>query len=57
MLNSNNSRTCEDVRLEVVTYVEAKLGSIIRASRVNQDLDETLIRWTLMRRILLQDAR
>ena len=29
-LNSNRLRTFEDARLEIVTYVEAKLGSKIR---------------------------
>ena len=33
ILNSNRSRTFEDVRLEVVTYVEAKFGLRIRDSK------------------------
>ena len=33
ILNSNRLRTFEDVRLEVVTYVEAKFGLRIRDSK------------------------
>ena len=33
ILNSKRLRTFEDVRLEVVTYVEAKFGLRIRASK------------------------
>ena len=32
ILNSNRLRTFEDARLQIVTYVEAKLGSRIRDS-------------------------
>ena len=33
ILNSNRLRTFEDTRLEIVTYVEAKLGLRIRDSK------------------------
>ena len=33
ILNSNRLRTFEDARLEVMTYVEAKFGLIIRDSK------------------------
>ena len=33
ILNSNRLRTFEDVRLEIVTYVEVKFGLIIRDSK------------------------
>ena len=35
-LNSNRLRTLEDARLEVVTYVEAKFGLIIRDSKPSE---------------------
>ena len=48
ILNSNRLRTFEDARLEIVTYVEAKISS-----QVTQDLEDTLIPWMLTRSILL----
>ena len=43
ILNSNRLRTFEDARLEVVTYVEAKVGLRIRDSKPS----DTSISWTI----------
>ena len=50
ILNSNRLRTFEDARLEIVTYVEAKFGLIIRDSKPSDagSLVDTRIPWMLM---------
>ena len=48
ILNSNGLRTFEDARLEIVAYVEAKLGlRTAIPSRLNRELEDTVIQWIL----------
>ena len=51
ILNSNRLQTFEDARLEVVTYVEAKFGSVI-PRRATRALVDTRIPWRLMQSTL-----
>ena len=58
ILNSSRLRTFEDVRLEVVTYVEAKFGlRFVIPSRVTLALVDIQIPWMLMRSILSRLAK
>ena len=53
ILNSNRLRTFEDARLEIVTYVEAKIGLTIRDPKPSDTVSmNTRISWMLMRSIL-----
>ena len=58
ILNSNRLRTFEDVRLEVVTYVEAKFGLRVRDSKPSDTgARGHQIQWMLMRSTLSRLAK